>query len=90
MDFSEIYHFLFETVPGIAVLVGVGLVASILVCAVLELKTRRRFRHRDEGASSATTMTRMGRVPRARRRAASGLRAIRALRRPSSQQLARG
>lgn len=50
MDFSEIYHFLFETVPGIAVLVGVGLVVSILVCAVLELKTRRRFRHRDEGA----------------------------------------
>lgn len=50
MDFSEIYHFLFETVPGIAVLVGVGLVVSILVCAVLELKTRRRFRHRDEVA----------------------------------------
>ena len=47
MDFSEIYHFLFETVPGIAVLIGVGLVVSVVVCAVLEVKTRRRFRHRD-------------------------------------------
>ena len=48
MNIEELYHFLFETVPGIAVLVGVGLVASILVCAVLELKTRRRFRSRPE------------------------------------------
>lgn len=47
MDFSELYHFLFETVPGIAVLIGAGLVVSIVVCVVLEFKTRRRFRHRD-------------------------------------------
>ena len=37
MDLNELYHFLFETYPGIGVLVGSGLVLSILVCVILEL-----------------------------------------------------
>lgn len=48
MDAAELYHFLFETMPGIAVLVGGVLVLSIVVCAVLELRTRRLFRHRPD------------------------------------------
>ena len=48
MDPAALYHFLFETVPGIAVLIGTGLVVSVLVSVVLELKTRRRFRHRPD------------------------------------------
>jgi len=48
MDFAALYHFLFETVPGIAVLIGGGLVISVLVSVVLEFKTRRRFRNRPE------------------------------------------
>lgn len=48
MDFAALYHFLFETVPGIAVLIGGGLVISVLVSVLLEFKTRRRFRNRPE------------------------------------------
>lgn len=43
MDLAETYHFLFETMPGIAVLIGAGLVISVLVCVVLEVRTRKRF-----------------------------------------------
>lgn len=46
MDFNEIYHFLFETFPGIGVLIGAGLVISVIVCVVLERRTRRIFRDR--------------------------------------------
>ena len=43
MDFGEIYHFLFETYAGIAVLIGVSLVLCIIIAAVLELRTRKKF-----------------------------------------------
>ncbi len=43
MDFGEIYHFLFETYMGIGVLVGVSLVLSIILAAVLELRTRKTY-----------------------------------------------
>ena len=43
MDFGEIYHFLFETYTGIAVLVGVSLVLCIIIAAVLELRTRKTY-----------------------------------------------
>lgn len=46
MDLAETYHFLFETMPGIAVLIGAGLVISVLVCVVLEVRTRKRFPNR--------------------------------------------
>ncbi|MDO4290253.1 MAG: hypothetical protein Q4C41_03370 [Eggerthellaceae bacterium] len=45
MDIGEIYHFLFETVPGIGVLIGAGIVLSILVCIILERKTRKQFKN---------------------------------------------
>ncbi|WP_165173730.1 DUF6724 family protein [Adlercreutzia sp. ZJ242] len=45
MDIGEVYHFLFETMPGIGVLVGAGAVISIIVCFILERKTRRQFRN---------------------------------------------
>ena len=43
MDFSELYHFLFETYAGIGVLIGVSLVLCIIIAAVLELRTRKKF-----------------------------------------------
>lgn len=46
MDFNEIYHFLFETFPGMGVLIGSGLVISVIVCVVLERRTRKMFRDR--------------------------------------------
>lgn len=43
MDFAALYHFLFETYTGIAVLVGVSLVLCIIIAAVLEMRTRKTF-----------------------------------------------
>lgn len=43
MDLGEIYNFLFNTVPGIGVLIGVGLVLSIIASFIMERRTRKRF-----------------------------------------------
>ena len=43
MDFTEIYHFLFETYAGIGVLVGASLVLCVIIAAVLELRTRKTY-----------------------------------------------
>ena len=43
MDFAQIYHFLFETYAGIGVLVAVSLVLCIIIAALLELRTRKRY-----------------------------------------------
>ena len=43
MDFSEIYHFLFETYAGIGVLVGISLVLCVIIAFVLELRTRKAY-----------------------------------------------
>lgn len=48
MDIGEIYHFLFETMPGIGVLIGAGIVISLIVCVVLERKTRRQFKNHEK------------------------------------------
>ena len=46
MDFTEIYHFLFETYAGIGVLVATSLVLCIIIAAVLELRTRKAYKDR--------------------------------------------
>ena len=48
MNIEELYHFLFETMPGIGILVGGGLVISIIVCFILERKTRKQFKNEDD------------------------------------------
>ena len=44
MEFGDIYHFLFETYWGIGVLVGSGLVLSVIVSFLLEIRTRKIFK----------------------------------------------
>lgn len=39
IDFANIYHFLFETTSGVGILVAAMLVVSVLVAALLEIKT---------------------------------------------------
>ena len=39
-NFEENYHFLFETMPG--------LLASIIVCVILERKTRKQFKNHEK------------------------------------------
>lgn len=46
MDAGEIYHFLFETYAGIGVLVVAGLVISLILCVVMERKTRKVYKDR--------------------------------------------
>lgn len=46
MDFGEVYHFLFETIPGIGCLVGAGLVISLIACVIMEYRTRKAFADR--------------------------------------------
>ena len=43
MDFGALYHFLFETYAGIGCLVGIGLVLSLIVCVIMERRTRKTF-----------------------------------------------
>lgn len=45
MDIGEIYHFLFETMPGIGVLVGAGIILSLIASVILERKTRKQFKN---------------------------------------------
>lgn len=47
MDFIEIYHLLFETYAGIGILVGAGLVLSIIVCIIFEFRTRKLYRNHE-------------------------------------------
>lgn len=47
MDFNEIYHFLFETYAGIGVLVGAGLVLSLIASVIFEFRTRKRYRNHE-------------------------------------------
>lgn len=46
MDFAAVYHFLFETMPGIGCLVLAFLIASTLIAAILERRTRKTFKDR--------------------------------------------
>lgn len=46
MDFAALYHFLFETMPGIGCVVLVFLIASVLAAAILERRTRATFKDR--------------------------------------------
>ena len=45
---NPLYHFLFETMPGIGILVGGGLVISIIVCLILERKTRKQYKNHEK------------------------------------------
>ncbi len=47
MDFYEMYHFLFETYAGIGVMVGAGILLSLIVCVIFEFRTRKLYRNHE-------------------------------------------
>lgn len=47
MDFVELYHFLFETYAGIGILVGAGIIISILLCVIFEFRTKRVYKNHE-------------------------------------------
>lgn len=52
MDFAELYHFIFETYEGIGLTILVCLVATTIIAAVLERRTRKTFKDRGEREDS--------------------------------------
>ena len=46
MGAGAIYHFLFETYTGIGILVAAGLVISLILCVIMERKTRSVYKDR--------------------------------------------
>ena len=50
MNINSIYSFLFETYAGIGILVGAGLVISLITAVIMELRTRKTFVDRGERA----------------------------------------
>lgn len=46
MDFFAIYHFIFETYAGIGILIGAGLIISLILAVVLEKRTRKIYKDR--------------------------------------------
>ena len=54
MDWVGLYHFLFETYAGIGVMVGAGIVISLIACVIMERRTRKTFVDRPKGAHSLT------------------------------------
>lgn len=48
MNVEEIYHFLFETFEGIACLLGIAILISILACAIWERKTKKILKVRED------------------------------------------
>lgn len=47
MDIAELYHFLFETYAGIGILVGAGIIISILLSIIFEFRTRKLYRNHE-------------------------------------------
>lgn len=45
MDIQELYHLLFETYAGIGILVGAGIVLSLIACVIFELRTRKIYKN---------------------------------------------
>ncbi len=50
MDLTEIYHFLFETYTGIGILMGAGIVLSIIACVIFEFRTRKLYHDHEPAA----------------------------------------
>lgn len=48
MSIESLYHFFFESFAGVGILVLAGLVISVLVCAIMEWRTRQTFKDRGE------------------------------------------
>lgn len=46
-DVADLYHFLFETYAGIGILIGAGIVISLVLCVIFEVKTRKLYHNHE-------------------------------------------
>lgn len=49
MQSDQLYHFLFETYPGIAILFGLTIVICLIACVIMERRTRRIYKNHAKG-----------------------------------------
>jgi Na+-translocating ferredoxin:NAD+ oxidoreductase RnfD subunit len=42
--FFDIYHFVFETFEGVAILIGAAILVSIIACAIMERKAKKALK----------------------------------------------
>ena len=47
MDFNSIYHFLFESVEGVGILIIGGMVLSVIAAILFEIRTRRKYHNHE-------------------------------------------
>lgn len=47
MDAGELYSFIFESYAGMGLLIGAGLVISLIVSVIFELRTRKRYKNHE-------------------------------------------
>lgn len=45
MSADQLYHFLFETYSGIAILFGVTIVICLIACVIMERRTRKIYKN---------------------------------------------
>lgn len=48
MDANELYHFLFETYPGMGLLFLITMVICTLACVIMERRTRRIYKNHEK------------------------------------------
>lgn len=44
---TDLYHFLFETYAGIGILIGAGIIISLILCVIFEVKTRKLYHNHE-------------------------------------------
>lgn len=50
MDFEAIYSFLFDSYAGIGILIGAGLVISLIANFIMERRTRKVYKNHEKKA----------------------------------------
>ena len=48
MDFSQLYHFLFETYGGMGVLFAATIVICLIACVIMEFRTRKVYTNHEK------------------------------------------
>ena len=53
INFDEIYHFLFETMNGVIILICTSLVICVIACIIMEFRTKKFLKARKEAREKA-------------------------------------
>ncbi len=48
MDADQLYHFLFETYPGVGILFGATIIICLIACVIMERHTRKIYKNHEK------------------------------------------